>query len=351
MKCEICGKEVSAIKSHIKHCHPEVDTTTYITCKICNKQITPKGLSYHITHAHNITNKEYYDLYIKKDGEGICCKCGTEAEFINISVGYRKTCAEHTIRPKLFECKICGQTMKNPGPHLQKHNISQKDYYDLYCKKAGDGICKICGKETAFIRVTVGYAKHCSDSCAIKDPEIQDKIKQTNVERYGVAFPIKLTHIQEKVKQTKRKKYGDENFVNSKQAKQTKQERYGDENYNNREKHKQTCLEKWGVEHHWLSEEVQEKRRQTFIEKYGAENPWKNQEVQDKCKNTIIDKHGGLGYASEEIANKVNKTNIERFGTKNAQSNTDIHTRTVKSRKANQKKKKALEERLNQDNM
>ena len=35
------------------------------TCQICKKEFTKRGLTYHITHIHRITKKDYYDTYLK----------------------------------------------------------------------------------------------------------------------------------------------------------------------------------------------------------------------------------------------------------------------------------------------
>ena len=42
---------------------------------------------------HNLTKKEYYDKFLKKENEGICLRCGKETNFINIHSGYFKYCS------------------------------------------------------------------------------------------------------------------------------------------------------------------------------------------------------------------------------------------------------------------
>lgn len=61
-------------------------------CKICNKEISSHGLGMHIKW-HNLTKKEYYDKFLKKENEGICLRCGKETNFINIHSGYFKYCS------------------------------------------------------------------------------------------------------------------------------------------------------------------------------------------------------------------------------------------------------------------
>lgn len=48
---------------------------TYI-CKICNYKFARQcGLSRHVQTKHNMSSKDYYDLYYKKPDEGKCLTC------------------------------------------------------------------------------------------------------------------------------------------------------------------------------------------------------------------------------------------------------------------------------------
>ena len=59
-------------------------------------------------------------------------------------------------------------------------------------------------------------------------PEVQIKIKETLLNRYGVDNPQKSVAIQEKTKQTNLKKYGVRRYTNSKKIKETMIKRYGE---------------------------------------------------------------------------------------------------------------------------
>ena len=54
------------------------------TCQICKKEFTKRGLTYHITHIHKITKKDYYDTYLKTENEGLCKYCGNQTKFYKI---------------------------------------------------------------------------------------------------------------------------------------------------------------------------------------------------------------------------------------------------------------------------
>lgn len=63
-------------------------------CKICNEQFKNlKALTTHTNAKHGVNNQNYYDKYLKKDGEGECNVCGKGTSFRGISNGYLKNCS------------------------------------------------------------------------------------------------------------------------------------------------------------------------------------------------------------------------------------------------------------------
>ena len=69
-------------------------------------------------------------------------------------------------------CKICGKTCKSLGNHLIEHKISAKNYYDRYIRKPNEGRCKMCGKDTKFKTLSIGYiGKYCSPECTYSDKD------------------------------------------------------------------------------------------------------------------------------------------------------------------------------------
>jgi len=100
----------------------------------------------------------------------------------------------------VFICQICNEKIYKKHLvqyHTKKHNISHKDYYDKYLKKPSDGICPVCGKETKFYSIWKGYCEHCSTTCSSLDPNVKNKLQQTNLNKYGTinGFNTKLTGI------------------------------------------------------------------------------------------------------------------------------------------------------------
>ena len=201
-------------------------------------------------------------------------------------------------------CKICGKELKNklgiPSHLTRSHSISAKDYYDQYIKTDADGKCKICGKPTSFINAIDGYRVYCSSKCANSDPEIQDrrksqmtdekrqakinKIKETNMKKYGVASILQLSSTRQKCKEA----------VTSEKV---------------IEKRKETCLRKYGVTNPFLSTEVKDKIKKTNIERYGSENIFASEYGKSKIRQTCLERYGcENGGASKKAQAKIKET-------------------------------------------
>jgi len=61
-------------------------------CRLCGIKIkNRKGLQLHLTKTHKFSkngNKDYYDKFLKKDGEDVCKFSGDRTEYINFTQGY-----------------------------------------------------------------------------------------------------------------------------------------------------------------------------------------------------------------------------------------------------------------------
>lgn len=127
-------------------------------------------------------------------------------------------------------CNICNKEFKSYqslSMHIKtSHKLNQKDYYDQYMKKDNEGYCLVCGKPTIYLKLSLGYQKHCSCKCAQnnpnvnlfitnnpqKNPEVKEKTRQTCLQRYGVEHSLSSATVREKSKQTLLEKYGVENI-------------------------------------------------------------------------------------------------------------------------------------------
>lgn len=100
-------------------------------CKLCDKKFDSiVGLSVHLSKEHkDVSKKDYYDKYLKKEDEGKCYFCGDDAIFKDISKGYHRIC-------KSGEC--LGKTRATGTPEflMYKYGLSKKDALLMTIKKA-----------------------------------------------------------------------------------------------------------------------------------------------------------------------------------------------------------------------
>lgn len=217
-------------------------------------------------------------------------------------------------------CAICNKLCRSLGQHISKlHKLKAKDYYDLYLKGDTNNICPVCGKETPFISITIGYQKHCSANCGVKNPETLENYKKSMLDKYGVEYTNQSPELYQKTKNTKLAKYGDSNYNNRDKAHTTVKNKYGVDNIMQlssvKDKMRQTCLNKYGVEYATQSTIVKEKTKQTCLDKYNVDNPAKSSVVKSKICQTNLDKYGvSCTLQSPEVIKKRKQTLLDRYG-------------------------------------
>lgn len=177
------------------------------------------------------------------------------------------------------KCLICGEQTKYvidvfSRYHLKKFHPeikNQKEYYDKYIKKEGEGICPMCGNETGYLGYYKGYSKYCIH-CIGKNEEIRQKQRETfyknidkNIESYKESCKNRT---EEQIKQAKKRRdatnlerYGTINPVS-----------FGSENFKN------SMIKKYGEDNIFKTDEFKEKLKKENLEKYGVENYCQSQE-------------------------------------------------------------------------
>ncbi len=165
--------------------------------------------------------------------------------------------------------------------------------------------CEKCGRQrTSFYRrnrinkILNFYCLSCDNSDTIKKAW-SNKIRQTNLNRYGVDSFSKTKSFIQKTKQSFIKRYGVDNPAKSRDIKEkTKQtcfKKYGVEytsqTENNKSKSKITCRKRYGVDYSFQSDNNKKKSKKTCLDKYGVEYITQLYSIKEKIKKTVLDKY------------------------------------------------------------
>ena len=244
-----------------------------------------------------------------------------------------------------MKCKICNLEFKESKEllrHLIKlhgYNLEQIYLYFNYSFETREATCPICGKKFTISKEQLrkykkGISKGigCSSSCSITlfllvngspllNDKVKEKIKKTNIKKYGVENPSSSSKVKGKRKQTFLERYSVESAFQIEGIKEK-----------NHEKMKKTNLEKYGVEYPAQSKEIREHMKKTNLEKYGQEYTVKVPEFQEKAKQTNIEKYGVDNiFKSEEFREKAQETNMRKYGVKHASQSPEIQERIKES--------------------
>jgi len=126
----------------------------------------------------------------------------------------------------------------------------------------------LCNNTTQFWSFPVGYLRTCCLSCAQKDEQTINKIKETNLQKYGTEYCLSNKDIITKRNKTVKEKYGVDNISQIAGVS---------------EKKKETCLKNYGVE--WILSD-QKRKEKLVIKKYGTNNIQKDKNTKLKTIKT-----------------------------------------------------------------
>ena len=164
-----------------------------------------------------------------------------------------------------IRCNICGKEYSYAayltgkfGQHLKKvHNMSSKEYYDLFFKQENEGVCPICGKETAFQNISKGYSKHCCCKCSAIDQDTRQKYIDTCINILGTTNYFNSAEWKEKSKEIE----SNRTLEDKARIKLTREE---------------TCLKRYGVKNTYQSPEIMGKVDKTKLYNKASETKRKN---------------------------------------------------------------------------
>ena len=214
-------------------------------------------------------------------------------------------------------CIICGKPVKYTSGHYAKFCSKECQYSDLGKKitkeiKIKSNLEKYGVEHTSQLKeVTDKRTKSRADHVN----EIQQHVRESLYKKYGAYDVMHIPHILQKIKNTNLKKFGVEFPLQ--QLKKENSEIY--------QKISQTCINKFGVDSPLKNKEIREKIKQTNIQKYGVDNLFKNDIIKEKIKQTNIQKYGvDYLFKSNIIKEKIKQTNIQKYGVDNPLKNKEI---------------------------
>jgi hypothetical protein len=201
-----------------------------------------------------------------------------------------------------YNQELLDSIIKRDGADLNYiyDNLTKRTKIQFTCK---------CGKkgEKLFSTLNLNAGAFCINCAKVLQ---MNKIKNTNLEKYGVEMPTQNKDILQKQKNTFLEKYGVTNPFRSNEIKDKIIKRY---------------IKNYDVSHPSKSINIIEKTKKTNIKRYGSENPLQNKVIRDKCKKTNLQKYG-LENPSQSnlIKNKVIETCIKKYGTSHPMKNIKI---------------------------
>lgn len=285
-----------------------------IRCEICGFECDSKIFSSHLKHKHDITSKDYYDRYLKKENEGFCVVCGKPTKLIGFR-GYRKYC-----------CRACS---------TQDSDVKEKAQQTIREHFGSEGLKSSLVREKA--RKT-SLEKYGTENPSQSD-KVKEKVKKTNLERYSVEYVFQSEMIKSKIKETNFKKYG---FEYSSQNEEQKIKTSKTMKSQGLKKQRTTNIDRYGVLYVNQLAEIKEKKKQTCLKRFGEDNPLKVKAIREQIKQTNLEKYcvENIGQLpnnrnSFESQEKRKNTNLQRWGVDNPIQNKEIRNKRLQTLKEN----------------
>lgn len=99
---------------------------TKIVCEECgetfvghNANMAAMKFGQHLRNVHKMSAQEYYDMHLKKEGEGVCPICGKPTQFQKMSTGYKTFCSQECSRKNSLHC------LKKAQAERQEYNAEK----------------------------------------------------------------------------------------------------------------------------------------------------------------------------------------------------------------------------------
>jgi hypothetical protein len=200
-------------------------------------------------------------------------------------------------------------------------------------------LCKSCSLQNGIKKAKELFMKKYNGH-PLKNKEVREKMKQTNIERYGSENTFQVEEFKEKSKQTCLQNHGVEYSMQNKEvrekSKKTCFEKYGCEfisqNIEIMNKIKENNMEKYGFNYTLQVEEFKEKGKQSNLKLYGVENCMQRPEIKEKAKQTNLKLYGSENpFQVKEFKEKSKQTSMLHFGVPHPMQNAEIMSKNTSS--------------------
>ena len=311
VECPVCGLRGTDLSNH-EHCSLKAPMVYTGTCIKCGQTYT---IDRETRFRENLLCGKCSMVENQAKTKAIRIENETDEDREN-----RRIRQTQKLKQTLLERYGCESVMSNPEFAKKNKESRRKSMYEKYGVYSNLQLPEVKEKAKTGRKQ---FLENAGVTSIVQLPGVLDKIKATNLERYGTAFPLQSNEVRTKCSETLYDRYGVHITFLSPEIRQkiknTCLERYGSKNPWSspeiREKIENTCLERYGVKKPWSSPEIREKIENTCLERYGSKNPMRVREFIQKQQNTL-ELHFGTKYTllSPEISAKIKETMIERYG-------------------------------------
>ena len=152
--------------------------------------------------------------------------------------------------------------------------------------------CKYCGKPLKVENAIYGKHFYCSKKCADADPRTSELRKKTCLEKYGTSTPLLNEECKKKTVATCREKFGNDMFAGSDEYKRRVPSPFGKKEV--QDKSRQTKIERHGEDFGKVifEEKVKDSMIKRNMERYGVPYVLMNKEKADETHRTMKERYG-----------------------------------------------------------
>ena len=176
--------------------------------------------------------------------------------------------------------------------------------------------------------------KFCCIKCAGNSEYVRNKVKETELKKYG-GHHMNTNHSKDMMKKTNLEKYGVENYTQTDEykdkIKNVWKNKTKEEIQSIVDKSKQTNIDRYGVINYSQTEECKQRVKETELERYGGHHMLTDKSKQ-AMKNSCLKKYGTESYSyTDECKEKVIFTKRHKFYDLNVEQLKNRHITVLSS--------------------